>query len=484
MIRCMDLDRLARLDSFPYRHRLSEVMAHPVITADALMPLGHACRLLADHGITSLLVLDGFGQMAGLITDSSIIGRLAEFGAKAMDLALGEIISAPVPIIPADAFLYLAIARMDRLGLTHLVVVNQDGAPVGMVTARQLLKVRARQALLLGDQITEAGSAAELAGALACLPALARGLRDDGASATSIAAVIAGALRDTTGRAAALVEADLAADGWGAPPAPFALLVLGSAGRGESLLAFDQDNALVYRGDAGQDPWFAEFGRRLNDLLDQSGLKLCRGEVMVRNIFWRRSLMDWEKELQSWVFHPEMQTLLDVDIFFDMILVHGDRTLADQLRDFAFEVARQSGFFLQLLTHAVTRLDSPLGAFGRISTQDGALDGKKYGLFPLVSTARARAIQAGILEPGTGDRFRGLAAAGRLHSEDLAGLLAAHEEILGAVLDQQLADIEQGGRATTRILPMTLPRVRQRRLLRALQRIKLLRELSGSFMSV
>lgn len=480
----MDLDPLARLDSFPYRHQLNEVMTRPVVTAAADLSVHHACRLLREHGISSLLVLDVEGQIAGLVTDREIIARLADRGAAALDLALVDIMTTNVHQLSKDAFLYLAIARMDRLHLTHLVVVDRAGAPVGMVTAGQLLKVRARRALLLGDQISEAGSAVELAAAIGCLPALAGGLRDDGTSATAIAAVIAGALRDATGRAALLTEQSLIADGWGGPPAPFSLLVLGSAGRGESLLAFDQDNALIYQGTASLDAWFAEFGRRLNDLLDRSYLPHCPGEVMARNPFWRRSLADWEREVRSWVFNPEMQSLLDVDIFFDMVPVHGDRSLADQLRAHAFNLARQSGFFLQLLTQAVAKLDSPIGAFGRLSTQDGALDGKKYGLFPLVSTARARAIQAGIRVAGTADRFRALADADRLHEEDLASLLAAHEEILGAILHQQLADLAAGLPASNRILPANLPRQRQRRLLRALQRVKLLRDHGGSQMGV
>jgi signal-transduction protein with cAMP-binding, CBS, and nucleotidyltransferase domain len=480
----MDLDPLARLDSFPYRHQLNEVMTHPVIKAGENLSVRLACLLLREHGISSLLVLDQDGRIAGLVSDSEIIARLAERGAVALDLTLGEIMTSPVHQLSKDSFLYLAIARMDRLGLTHLVVIDRTGAPVGMVTAGQLLKVRARRALLLGDQISEATSAVELAAAIARLPALARGLRDDGASATAIAAVVAGALRDATGRASALTEQTLIADGWGGPPAPFCVLVLGSAGRGESLLAFDQDNALIYQGSTGLDAWFAEFGRRLNDLLDRSGLPLCRGEVMARNPFWRRSLADWEREVRSWVFNPEMQTLLDVDIFFDMVPVHGERGLADHLRAHAFELAGQSGFFLQLLTQSMAKLDSPIGAFGRLNTQDGALDGKKYGLFPLVTTARARAIQAGIRVAGTADRFRALADAGKLHEEDLASLLAAHEEVLGAVLTQQLADLADGRPATTRIVPASLPRTGQRRLLRALQRVKLLRDLGGSQMGI
>ena len=53
-------------------------------------------------------------------------------------------------------------------------------------------------------------------------------------------------LRALTARACELAEAEMAEAGLGEAPAPYALLVLGSGGRGESLLAMDQDNALIY----------------------------------------------------------------------------------------------------------------------------------------------------------------------------------------------------------------------------------------------
>ncbi len=64
------------------------------------------------------------------------------------------------------------------------------------------------------------------------------------------------------------------ADGRGGPPCPFAVAVLGSAGRGESLLAMDQDNAVFFaEGEPGgsEDRWFEVFGTQLADILHEAG---------------------------------------------------------------------------------------------------------------------------------------------------------------------------------------------------------------------
>ena len=479
-----DLAPASRLDSYPYRHKLADVMAKPPIMAEAGVTLAKACTLMTETGASSVLVLDEAGALAGIVTETEVVALMARHGAAALSFPLGEIMEAPAYSLEADCFLYMALARMARLGIRHLAVTDMDGRPVGVVTPRHLLKMRSQQAVMIGDDVAQAESTADLARSRQALPGLAADLRAEDVSAVTIAGVISGVVRDMTRRAAELTEEQMAIDGWGQPPAPYALLVLGSAGRGESLLAFDQDNALVHRGDDAADPWFAEFGRRLNDLLDLAGIHLCKGEVMVRNPQWRRSLNGWREEIKSWVFQPQMETLLKVDIFFDMMFIHGDRMLANSLREETLKMAGNSAFFQQLMEQNIARIGSPLGLFGRLITEQGRLDAKKFGLLPLVSTARARAIGAGVAAVSTEARFRALAERGKLHKEDLAGLLAAFETILGVLLDQQLSDLAAGHQPGTRIAPAALSRLERNRLKKAFQRIKLLSAMQGTVMSV
>jgi signal-transduction protein with cAMP-binding, CBS, and nucleotidyltransferase domain len=451
---------------------LAEVMATPPIVATPLHSLAQACVLMAETGASSVLVLDDNGMLTGIVTETDVVAEIARHGAASLSFALSSIMDRPVSL-DSDCFLYRALSRMARLGIRHLAVTDAAGRPVGVLTPRHLLAMRSQQAVMIGDAVAQARSAADLARSRQALPGLAADLRREEVSATTIAGVISGVVRDMTRRSAELTEEQLGIDGWGPPPARYALLVLGSGGRGESLLAFDQDNALVHEGGPSADPWFAEFGRRLNDLLDRAGIPLCKGEVMVRNPQWRRSLEDWREEIKSWVFQPQMETLLKVDIFFDMRFVHGDRALATTLSEETLHMAGESAFFQQLMEQNIARIGSPLGWFG-LSTHQGRVDAKKFGLLPLVSTARARAIGAGLAEVSTQGRFRALADKGKLHPDDLASLTAAHEVILGAILDQQLSDLKAGYEPGTRVAPAALPTDQRNRLIRAFQRIKLI----------
>ena len=64
--------------------------------------------------------------------------------------------SRPLVTVPADAFAYLAVSRMNRLKVRHLGVTDETGDVVGALSARDLLRLRAEGGVLLGDEIDQA----------------------------------------------------------------------------------------------------------------------------------------------------------------------------------------------------------------------------------------------------------------------------------------------------------------------------------------
>ena len=96
------------------------------------------------------------------------------------------------------------------------------------------------------DYAPPARDVADLAAAWGHLPAVAEGLLAEAVDARNNAGVISRELGAVIRRAAQFAEKKLAEDGFGPPPVAYAVLILGSGGRGESLLALDQDNAFVF----------------------------------------------------------------------------------------------------------------------------------------------------------------------------------------------------------------------------------------------
>jgi DNA polymerase-3 subunit epsilon/CBS domain-containing protein len=303
------------------------------------------------------------------------------------------------------------------------------------------------------------------------LPRAAAGLLTEGVGGRDIAAVISGELGALTRRAAVLAEQRMAAEGRGGPPCAYAFCVLGSAGRGESLLAMDQDNALVFAdGEPGGDAdrWFGELGTIVADILHEVGVPYCNGGVMAKNEQWRGSLDTWRTRIAEWIGRSDPSDLLSVDIFFDLTGVHGDVPMAGRLWREAYDAARGNATFAKLLVEAAGQIESGLTFFGGFRTENGRLDLKRTGLFGIVSVARALAIHHHIVQHSTRARLAGLAALDR-GKTDLDALAQAQTVFLDLILAQQLADIHAGRPPTNKVETKRQSREDRARLKQALE---------------
>ncbi len=352
----IDAERtLSRIDSYPYRHRVRDVMRSPAKFVPAGTSIGDALARLMEERISSLFVspdvTDRSGLPAaetGIITERDVLRALSGQGCNAFTIPVERVMSYPLAVVPGDAFIYRAIGRMSRLNVRHLGVVDETGCVIGALSARDLLRLRAGEAVALGDEIDAADDVHALARAWAKLPAVVSSLLAEEVNARDTASVISRELGALTRRAAVIAERRMRDAGRGEPMCPYAVAVLGSGGRGESLLAMDQDNALVFADGAPggtEDNWFEQLGVHIADILHEVGVPYCKGGVMAKSPQWRGSLATWRERIADWIGRSTPQSLLSVDIFFDMLPVHGDGSLCTTIWRDAFDAARgQLGF--------------------------------------------------------------------------------------------------------------------------------------------
>jgi CBS domain-containing protein len=474
---------LARLDSYPYRHRVRELMSSPPVFVSNEAPLEEALKAMADTRISSLFVAppgknpDSGPHLAiecGIVTERDILRAIRKDTSGAFTKPVSGIASRPLAAVPAEAFVYRAIGRMDRLRIRHLGVVDESGFVAGALTARDLLRLRARDAVTLGDEIDEANDEHELGQAWSTLPAVARGLLDEGIEARDVSAIISRELGALTRRAGQIAELRMCETGKGEVPVPYSLLVLGSAGRGESLLAMDQDNAIIFEKgepDGPEDRWFAELGTHVADILHEVGVPYCTGGIMAKNAQWRGSVATWRERLEHWLGRSDPEDLLAVDIFFDFRAVHGDGALAALLWREAYSLAKGQIGFAKLLAESGGNYEPPFGWFG-LKTENGRIDLKRGGLFVIVTTARVLAIYHGIAEHSTKARIENVRALGLGSEGDLNAMIETQRVVLAAILDQQLADIAAGRPPSNKVEMKRLSRDDQSKLKDALQSIK------------
>lgn len=461
-------------DLEPYRRRVSAVMRQPVNDIDGGATLAEIARHMAENAHGGLLVRDRFGRHVGILTERDVTRALGRRGAEALQLTAEDLMTRDIVAIHESAFVFRAIGRMRRLNLRYLPVTDNAGRFVGILTARSLLRLRAQDSQLIADELDVAQTAEELGLARTALPQLASTLLAEGSDAPAVAAVISGIYADITARAAAIVEAEF--DRAGEPaPAPWCMLILGSGGRGESLLKPDQDNAIIHAGSSEDDGWYARAGERIAALLDSAGVPYCKGGVMAKNTAWRGAQGQWRARVTEWIGRHTPEALLNVDIFYDLQPVYGALRLGEALRFEALAAARSSPVFLRLLAEQTAQLHPALNFLGRLKTDDdGRVDLKLGGLLPLVSAARLMALKLGIPATSTAERLKAVGAAGLIGKDDITGLTRAHALLLETILRQQIADLAAERPPGSRVDPKAMSAAQRSRLKAALKHVALL----------
>ncbi|MFK4491175.1 DUF294 nucleotidyltransferase-like domain-containing protein [Bradyrhizobium sp. USDA 336] len=478
---------LKRFDAYAYRHRNRDIMRYPVIFVGPDVSVSDALARMTSERISAVYVgaadaaADDIKAVeAGIVTERDVLRAIARLGAPALELPVHRIMSRPLAAIPEDALVYRAIGRMNRLKTRHLGVVDEAGRVVGALSARDLLRLRAGEAISLGDEIEDAADTQALALAWAKLPRVAEVLLAEGLTGRQIAEVISSELCALTRQAAVIAERIMRDRGRGAAPRPYTLIVLGSAGRGESLLAMDQDNAVIFaQGEPGgdEDRWFETFAVHVADILHEAGVPYCKGGVMAKNPPWRGSVATWRDRIEHWVCRSSPKDLLSVDIFFDLRGVHGDGSLAVAVRQAAFAAAEGQVAFAKLLVEGIS-VPASLKFFGGIRTDGGRIDLKAAGLFGLVAAARAMAILYHVMGRSTSQRLAGVKALVGRGETDLDALDEAHGIFLELIVSQQIADVAQGTPPSNAVLVKPLSARDRERLRAALQAVAVIEELT------
>jgi signal-transduction protein with cAMP-binding, CBS, and nucleotidyltransferase domain len=253
----------------------------------------------------------------------------------------------------------------------------------------------------------------------------------------------------------------------GTPPVPFTLLVMGSAGRGESLLGPDQDNGFILADypdaeHAAVDAWFRPVAEAFNAGLAAAGFPLCPGGIMARNPLWRKTLPQWRRQFETWATRRVGAALLFSDIAFDFRAAAGDPAPAAALREHLGRVLARSPALLVAMAGQNQGLTVGLTLWGGFTDDEPGegtrTDLKLHGLMPLVAAARLMALRDGVAATGTPDRLAALAAQGTLSAREAATLTDAFDLLLDTVLRQQLADHAAGATAGNLVDTAALPK--------------------------
>ncbi len=438
-----------------FRRIVRDHMAPPPVVVRPETTAEETVARIAEAGASAAVVVDPRERIVGILTERDIVRRIA--CRRIGDRPVGGFATSPVLTIAAEDQLYKAIGFMRRRRLRHMPVVDAAGRLVGMLYLHEALAVAAGPLMDDIDRLTHEDTLAGLRQVKEAQVDVAERLLADGVPAPEIQELVSDINMDLYRRVLRLLLLEMREEGWGDPPVPFCCIVMGSGGRGESLLFPDQDNGFVLADYPDErhtavDAWFVELAERMTRRLDGLGFAFCRGGVMATNPVWRKSLSQWKTQVSLWMRRLHETMLQMCDIFFDFRPVFGELELGRELRRWVTDAAADNRAFLYQMFEVQADHRAAIGLFGRLVTERddpahrGHVNLKYGGTLPLAEAVRLLALRHRVAETGTLVRIRRLREAGVLRRDEADELEDAWTFLTGLVLRQQLHDFRLGRR--------------------------------------
>ncbi|MCW9034034.1 MAG: CBS domain-containing protein [Rhodospirillales bacterium] len=120
--------------------KVSEVMTATVQSIARTATVAEAVAAMKEHQVSSLAVeRRGPDDEFGVITVSDIAQAIVKYDKPLERVNVYEVMSKPVLTVPADMNIKYAIRLLVKFGPSRAVVVDQERAPVGIVTLRDMV---------------------------------------------------------------------------------------------------------------------------------------------------------------------------------------------------------------------------------------------------------------------------------------------------------------------------------------------------------
>ncbi|MGO1166353.1 MAG: DUF294 nucleotidyltransferase-like domain-containing protein, partial [Janibacter sp.] len=437
-----------------------------IVTVPVGATICEAAVVMSTAEASSVLVLEG-QRIAGILTDRDLRRRVVARGAD-VDGPVGAVMTPDPVVVPADTPAIELLLTMTERHVHHLPLV-EGGAPIGVVTSTDLMRLERVNAVHIVGDITEQHDVAGVVEMAGRIPRLVEQLVGQDVGAQDITRIVTSVGDAVERQLIALAEEELR-EQHGDPPR-YCWMVLGSRARHEQALGSDQDHAVIIADDApdGAEGYVAALAERVVEGLEAAGYPRCEGDVMASNPRWRQRLTGWRREFRQWIHEPVPDAVLGASIFFDSRPIHGDDGLHARLvADIAAGAPQGRNFLAHLAKEAIAN-EPPLGFFrgfvlARAGEHKDTLDLKRGGVGAIVELARVHALGAGLVSVNTRSRLLAAGRAGSLDPTTAASLVDALEFISHVRLAHQSQQAAASVGPDSRVRPSDLTAFERRSL--------------------
>lgn len=438
---------------------MGSLCKQPPMTCSASTPLLECVDMMHTNNITGLVVLGEDSLPMGVCSFRDVLRLTVESKGNINSLTVADGMHRGVISIKEHDFVFDAIFTMARHNIHRIVVVNNDGVLVGLVTVSDLLNLQTRTPLFLNSEIETAQSLEELKAISRKMFSTLVLANNAGADIKVLVKLISHFNDAQTRRLIYLLEKDEGIK----LPSGFAYLALGSEGRGEQTLRTDQDSAIVYADNVSfEDRTCAtRFACRMVEVLEELGVPRCPSDGMASNPKWFHSLSEWQSLQEGWITKPTPENMVDFGMFQDLRTLHGDESLEQSIHEHLCSITAQNSLYFVYGAKNIVRFTAPLGIFNRFKVESkgehkGKIDIKKAGIFSITAGASLLALEAGIVGGTTWDKLEQLGERGVLSSVDLETVMNSFSYLVRLRLHRQLKAMQRGMQPSNYVDPMIL----------------------------
>lgn len=476
-----------RVAAFRYHETLQHIMNTNIYVCRPDDPVQSVAEEMAKQKISSVIVTDENKNPLGIVTERDMVRKVvAECREHGFTKKIHEIMTpAPVCLTP-DSTLFDALSIIAKHQIKHLPVVN-EGAVVGIVTLRQLMKIRYSEPFVVIGQLEKAESIDDFRNIKNELLYLVKEKLTANTDPVDIVTMLS---LINSGIHKRLLRKAISAQGT-APPVDFCFFVTGSHGRRENLLFPDQDFCVITENyPASQhdevDNYFLEVSKNFSDYLNAVGFPYCSGEIMGQNPKWRMKISSWQAFVSD-VFKKEgPYTVRYMTLIFDSAHLYGSQSLFDSYMDNAFtHMSHNYNILRQMHDEEEGKHKVPLGLFNSFITEKdrehkGEIDMKRSGLIFIIEAARILALKNSIRKTSTLDRIQGLVEKNIIHKDDSEYFENAYRIILYHTLRAQVDNYLEKSSSDYYLKPDKLSHRNQEMLKEAFKAISKLQDIVGS----
>ncbi len=454
------------------------VMSSPVISIQTGKSVVEAANVMAEHKISSLLIVNRKQIVKGLLTVTNLTRNfLTDLENNLKHQEVENYMDLEPVTFPPEFPIVEALNELQIAGKTHGIVM-QNGKPAGIVSIHNIALMLFENSHLYCAHIDNMASIEDLKNVFNQVYRVAKTLATSSRVSREELTALSSIHRAIHRKAFQITSDKFKTEkGFMLSDYSYCYLLLGAGARREMDLRPQINNAFILSDDMPleAEKLFQEFAAIYHENLVEIGYYPHNSDddVMTINMVLKQS--KWLQEIDGWASKSnKSDNKYAFAMLLDLAALEGDIMLAWSLRNHILKKASDRPAILTSLVKQSPAIKIPVSQFGSfIVDKDGEHAGminlKTQSLSYIINITRLLSIYAGITDMGTIERIEHLERKKIITEEMATQAIIAFDTITETLINEQINQSINKQKVTSYISPSSLSLFYQEKLKRALQ---------------